>query len=58
MRSVLMLSMLMMLGFSTVGCGGGGSEDLSTANNGVAPTPPADLPKPPSKPTGGTDAPK
>jgi len=40
MRSVLMLSMLMMLGFSTVGCGGGGSEDLSTANNGVAPTPP------------------
>jgi hypothetical protein len=52
MRSVLMLSMLTMLVLSTVGCGGG-SEDLSTSNNGVAPTPPAELPKAPSKPTGG-----
>ena len=57
MRSVLMLSMLMMLVFSAVGCGGG-SEDMSSSNNGVAPTPPAELPKAPSKPTGGTDAPK
>jgi len=55
MRSALILSVMMM--FSTVGCGGG-SEEISQSNNGVAPTPPADIPKPPSKPIAGSNAPK
>lgn len=51
MRKLAILSTLFMLTLTIAGCGGGSAEP-SKESNGIAPTPPDNIPKAPGKPTG------
>ncbi len=54
MKHLLSFALLAVVAVSAIGCGGG-EVTPSTATNGVAPPPSAEIPKAPGKPTGAPD---